>query len=207
MLVVSSHDGRRLARRAALRKRAALLLTLIIGSGATAACSVGVGEGTVQGSLTLPQCSLDNAAYSLRPTFFGGDVLDVDDQIEIRVQRGGNHEGFSDGLRFLVRDSTMIRTEMLGAPIALRNDDGLIELNMYLNESCPVEFDRVPINLEAMSGTITFTSLYAPEVSKDDVVTEATFDAELIGSEGETATLTGSFRFLFNRGRPAQRYP
>jgi hypothetical protein len=170
------------------------------------ACSVGVGEGSVEGMVTAPGCDLENEPYSLLPTFFGGEVLDVDDQLEIRIQRGGNLEGFSDGVRILVKDPTTLRESMLGAAIPL-SAEGPVDVNLYLNETCPVEFDRVPINLEAVSGSITFTSLYAPEVSTDDVVIEATFDGTFAGAEGWSATLAGQFRFLFNRGRPAQRYP
>ncbi len=67
-------------------------LSLFVAAVLCAGCSVGVGEGYADGFVTDPECGLAEDAYSLGPTFFGGEVLDVGDQFTIQVQRGGNLE-------------------------------------------------------------------------------------------------------------------
>ena len=175
-----------------------------------AGCSVGGGEGSVTGTVNAPDCDLEMEDYSLEPTFFGSDT--VDGQLEIRLQRGSDFEVFSDGLSILVRDAKLVRGELIGVPIELEaNEEDLVQIVFYLNDTCPPGRRDPPVAYEAASGFIVFQNIYAPELTDDDVENAARFTDVLFvdPSEPETrnALLTGEFRFLHTRGRPAQRFP
>jgi hypothetical protein len=188
-----------------------LFVVAMLGGGFCAGCSVGVGEGYADGFLTDPECGLAEDAYSLGPTFFGGEVLDVGDQFAIQVQRGGNLEGTSDGLRILVAGAADVSNGMLGLPFDLAAADPAVRMSLYLNETCPIGFEHEPTRLSAVGGTIVFDSIYAPMVDDQALETSARFSAvrfvDPSRPEERHAELDGSFRFNFNRGRPAQRYP
>jgi len=161
----------------------------------------------------VPQCELADSPYSLGPTFWGGENV-VDEQLEVRMQRSGALESASDGLRFLILDPEMIKRGLLGSPIRLEELDPLqplVRMSLYLNETCPVVFDRIPVNYESVSGTITFDSIYAPEVDDQDSRISLHFEGVRLEadmrSEDHYAIIDGEMDFLFNRGRPAQRYP
>jgi hypothetical protein len=177
----------------------------------SAACSVGVGTGQVSGAVNAPGCGLEGSPYELHPSFFAGHIA-VDGQLEIRIQRGSDHEDNSDGLMILVREPGQVRTDLLGRPIEVtRERDAVVRMAFYLNETCEIDRDRVPVHYEAEAGTITFDNLYAPDITENDVETDAHFeDVSFVDPndpDTRNAQLSGNFRFLFNRGRPAQRYP
>ena len=183
---------------------AALLLWAALG------CSVGGGEGEVTGTINAPGCELEMADYSMDPTFFGADP--IEGMIEMRIQHGSDLETFSDGLTILVTDASRVRADLLGVPIELTGEaDALVQMNVYLNGTCPPERGDLPVNYQAVSGNIVFQNIYAPELTEDDVETAARFDDVLFvdpaNPEMRNAVLSGHFRFLHNRGRPAQRFP
>jgi hypothetical protein len=163
--------------------------------------------------INVPQCELLDEPYSLQPSFWGGELV-VDDQLEIRMQRSGALESASDGIRILVRDPTRVKRELIGTPIDLATLDPFqpaVRMSLYLNETCPVEFTRIPVNYESISGSVTFAAIYAPEVDDQDFRITMTFEnvrfeADM-RSEDHFAVMDGDMDFLFNRGRPAQRYP
>ena len=178
-------------------------------------CSVGTGEGRAEGVINVPQCDLVDQAYSLSPSFWGGELV-VDDQLELRMQRSGALESASDGLRFLILDPTTIKSELLGAPIDLAALDPFqpqVRLSLYLNETCPTAFDRVriPVNYESVSGSLTFDAIYAPEIDDQDFRISLHFEGVRLEadmrSDEHYAVIDGTMDFLLNRGRPAQRYP
>ena len=176
-----------------------------------AACSVGVGEGAVTGSVSIPGCGIDDGDYSLGPTFYGADAFE--DQLTIRIQNGGDYPLESDGLSIVVLDATAER-ERLGTPITLTAaDDAPVSMAFYLNDSCPSDRDDVPVFLQAVEGTITFDNIYAPEVDDDRSIAGHFEGVRFVGAESDTddgqreALLDGEFRFLFERGRPAQPFP
>ncbi len=84
-------------------------------------------------------------------------------------------------------------------------------MSLYLNETCPIGFEHEPPRLSAVAGTIVFDSIYAPMVDDQALETSARFSAvrfvDPSRPEERHAELDGLFRFNFNRGRPAQRYP
>lgn len=188
---------------------AALLLSFATFSSATG-CAVGTGEGEAKGSVTAPECGgLDGSEYSLKPSFFAG--ASVEGQLEIRIQRGSDLEDKSDGLVVLIKDADMVKRDLLGTPIEL-TEDGLVQMSLYLNDSCPPSISRGPVNFRSVAGSITFQNIYAPNVDSGDVETAARFENVLLVEDADNvaagqAFLSGHFRFLYNRGRPAQRFP
>lgn len=191
---------------ASSRNRTASLLSCMVLWG----CSVGSGEGEVQGTVNAPSCELDMADYDLDPTFFGADP--VEELLEIRIQRGSDLEAYSDGLGILVRDAKRVRAELIGIPIELTGEaDALVQMSFYLNETCPPDRRTGPVHYEAVAGLIVFENIYAPTLTEDDVETAARFnDVSFVDPESPDerhARLSGRFRFLYTRGRPAQRFP
>lgn len=175
-----------------------------------AGCSVGTGAGSATGVINVPQCELENSSYSLDPTFWAGEFV-VDDQLELRMQRSGAIESASDGVRLLVQDPTRIKQELLGVPLDLSELTPMVSMSLYLNDTCPVEFDRIPVNYESVSGTVTFQAMYAPELDDDDLRITASWTGVRLEADARSgdhyAEIDGALNFVFNRGRPAQRYP
>lgn len=186
------------------------------------ACSVGQGEGRVYGDVSIPDCRLSNTAYELHPDFFVADFVENPrtvaglqrDIMQIRVQRGSYGEQASDGMTVLVRDVDAI-AGMLGTPLTVGVDE-TVSMSLYLGQSCPSglprgDFFTLPVVLNATAGTITFDSIYAPDVAPDALQTSAHFtgvrfeDAE--DPTGRYAHLDGEFSFFYQRGRPAQHFP
>jgi len=182
-----------------------LALPLLVAAG----CSVpGVGEGEVTGTLTAPGCGKDDAPFDLRPDFFVADP--TEGKLEIRVQRGGDYEFMSNGISIFVADAEMeaMRT---GTPIEVTGEPASpVQITAYFHETCEFDRDLVPVVYTATSGTITFESIYAPDFDEDQLDTTASFDLQFTdpsAPEERHAELSGRFSFLFNRGRPAQRFP
>lgn len=174
-------------------------------------CSLGAGEGTVQGTVSAPFCELQDAPYDLEPSFFAAAEA-AEGLLEVRVQRGSDLESLSDGLTLLVLDPVDIRQNRLGEAIPIRATfDHPVRMSFYMNETCPISRTDNPVNYEGVEGEITFTSIYAPALGEDSVETAATFsDAVFVDPRSpaeRSARLDGTFRFLFSRGRPAQRFP
>ncbi len=170
-------------------------------------CSVGVGEGEITGTITDPECGLEAAPVDVAPNFFVAD--DDREGVVIRVQRGGDFIVFSDGLSIAVADATR-EVARLGTPVAV-GPEADVRLTFHYNHTCPFDRDRLATVLTAVDGAITFESLWAPEVDRSQLESAASFEdirfVDLAHPDERFAVLSGSFRFLFNRGRPAQRYP
>ena len=193
------------ARRAKLRKWVGFLLVLSV-----CACSVGNGEGEIGGVVSAPDCKLAEQSFDLKPTFFAAEV--VEEMLEIRVQRGSDIELVTDGITLLVRNTTQIQQGLLDTPIDLADPQAPIAyLNIYFNRTCPTEPGDVPVNFGAISGTVSFRSIYAPKVSGRELEIAASLRNVVLvdpaNADTRRATLNGDFRFLYNRGRPAQRFP
>jgi len=187
---------------------AAAMLCLVLFP--AAGCSVGTGDGHATGVINVPQCDITNQAYDLAPTFWAGEFV-VDDQLELRMQRSGAIESASDGIRLLVQEPTRIKQELLGVPIDLSEVTPMVSMSLYLNDTCPVEFTRIPVNYESVSGTVTFQAMYAPELDDNDLRITASWTGVRFEADARSgvhnADIDGALDFVFNRGRPAQRYP
>ncbi len=157
---------------------------------AVGACSTGTGTGSVTSDhLVVSDCW--DGPFDLNPTFFATDPFE--DTQQIRIQRGDNLEGVSDGVLIVVNDVAEIRKSELGKPIALGLPIGVnppgfpvrvsadppeVSLSLYLYNTCHVQDGAV----YAVSGTITFNSLFSGdrnENSADNRLTDADFEATL----------------------------
>lgn len=183
-------------------RRSALVFALLAG------CSVGVGDGEASGVVSAPGCGLDDTAFDLQPNFFIAD--DFEGRLELRIQSGGDFEYLSDGITLMVAD-TSAEIARLGEPVTLSAaETAPVRMNIYLNHTCTFDRGVQPVNYIADSGTITFFSLYSPDESSQRL-NEAEFqDVHFVdpsSPDDRHATLSGRFSFLYNRGRPAQRFP
>lgn len=184
------------------------LLGSFVGLVGLIGCSVGVGNGSAAGELNAPACEI-NGAFDLAPTFFVADPFES--HMVIRIQNGADFDFLSDGITINIRDVAEL-VEQLDEPIELTGErDALITFNFYANESCPINRDDVPVNYLGVGGTVTFSSIYSAELDEDERRIAARFDDVLFvdptAPEERNARLSGDFNFLFNRGRPAQRFP
>ncbi len=172
-------------------------------------CSVGHGDGHLEGSVYIEGCRRAGA-YTLAPNSFFAQTAEK--LLSLRVQRGGDIEVFSDGITVLIKDAALLKRDYLGTAIDLA-DGGApgVSATAYFNETCPSRRDKVPAILKAVSGTITFAAVYAPKVNEDDVRITAKLEQARFEDgedpEARWAELTGDFDFLYVRGSPAQHFP
>ena len=172
-------------------------------------CSVGVGEGEVSGIVNAPGCGIMNGAFDLRPNFFVAD--EFEGTLDLRLQHGGDFEFLSNGMSIFVADAAR-EANRLGTPISVHPEaeDG-IRMNFYLHKDCTLDRNRLPVHYVGIEGEVIFESIYAPELNENQLETTARFQnvrfVDLSRPEERFAILSGEFSFLYNRGRPAQRYP
>lgn len=172
-------------------------------------CSVGHGDGRLDGNLYIEGCRRAGA-YTLAPNAFFAQTAEK--LLSLRVQRGGDIEVYSDGITVLIKDAALLKRDYLGTAIDLA-DGGApgVSATAYFNETCPSRRDKVPAILKAVSGTITFAAVYAPKVNEDDVRITARLEQARFEDgedpEARWAELTGEFDFLYVRGSPAQHFP
>jgi hypothetical protein len=176
-----------------------------------AGCSVGAGDGEVNGTLLVAGC-FPEGPYVLSPSAFFAAARE--DQLSISIQRGSDKDVKSDGLAILVRDAAEVKQHWLGMELAIGGeaDAGtpVVDVTAYFNETCPSGRTRAPTALKAVSGVIRFDAVYAPRVDASSVrVSGELRDVRFArdGDETSFAELDGSFDFLYQRGRPAQRFP
>lgn len=207
------------------RPPAAVLVMAVLCGG----CTVGEGEGWVRSErLYIDECW--DGPFDLGPDFFAANPY-REQTLMIRVQRGDNAQEFSDGLSVLVPDLKAVRGQLgqdipVGLPPGIDTPvgDPMIEdggsappvsLAVYLHSSCHVRNGTV----YSISGTIRFDSLFSGDPGEEDAgdrLTDATFNAvfadprQLAGEDGDDpkyqSTVTGHFRFFFQRGQPAQPF-
>jgi hypothetical protein len=206
-----------------IRRVLALGLTL-----AVAACTVGDGEGSVQ-SPALRAAPCFEGPYNLQPTFFGSNPYR--NTQTLRVQRGDDLVENSDGIEILVDDTARVRASLgqplkvglsvgvapPGVPLEADPDPPIVHVTLYLHQTCHGE----NIALYGVDGTITFTDLFIGDREEDDAadkLTEATFDIRVgdprLAAPGERlppeelrSSLTGRFRFYFERAQGSQPFP
>lgn len=189
-------------------------LWLACGLALAAGCSVGGGQGEISGSVVAAECEIDDPSYELVPSFFSGEV--TADQLNVRIQRGSDIEGYADGLMIQIRDVNEVFENRIGIPIPVDPTDGaLLRVVFYMNETCPSGFPDYfvtqPVIMEAQSGSITFDAVYAPDIEAGATLIAGHLnDLRFVNPEqpdGMNATLGGTFSFFYQRGSPAQRFP
>lgn len=198
-----------------------------------AGCSVGNGEGSLGGTMFLPECGYGaggDAAGTAVP--FGVTVRDlfgdvVDDRIDIRLQNNGAGMHVSDGLIVTVRNRHDVVTAIRGGgsvvlqvvaewpllPIA--GPDLVARASLYLNSNCAESY----VDFTRGVGSIEFTSMYARTDDGDYTDLDRirgsfaglSFRDErpevAVDGQAPWALIDGSFDFDYTRGRPAQPFP
>jgi hypothetical protein len=205
--------------------RAQIGLLALVLTALAVGCSTGAGDGKVWGSLYLPSCGVVEDDWNMGIDFFAADYFD--NTLKIRIQDGGQDQGFSDGVMIMVRDVELFAGAAGQAfDIVVEPDiddfleqgpeigypettwDSPARVTLYLNETCPG-------NTFAFTdgyGSIAFDSIYVPDESKRIA---GHFHLWFIdprewvepGEVGAQAELFGEFDFNYNRGKPAQTFP
>lgn len=177
-------------------------------------CSVGEGQGQLGGEVFAPECEVDEPDYELSPSFFSGEV--TGGQLNIRIQRGSEIEGYSDGILLQVADVNEVFRNRIGIPIPIDPDErSLLQAVLYLNHTCPSGFPDFfvtqPVIMEAMSGEVVFDAIYAPDIEAGATLIAGHLRDVRFASSDEPDTtfgqIDGSFSFFYQRGSPAQRFP
>lgn len=187
------------------------IASILLGCVGLTACSAGVGSGSVTGIVAAESCGITaDEPFDLRPDFFVAEAFQ--DSLNIRIQHGGDEFDYANVLFVSVLDASTISESQLDTPIAVGDTaEANVRMSIALNESCDFH-DRtsIPVSYQAVSGTITFHTIYAPEVSSE-LLTEAVFENVHFVDPGAPderyADLSGNFSFLYTRGRPAQVFP
>ena len=210
-----------------IRRAIAASFVLALAAGLSS-CTVGDGSGSVSSKqLRVDGCFAGQ--YELGPTFFA--AIPYRSQQFIRLQRRNDIIENSDGVEILVEDTAAVRTKLgtplrvglpaqvtpPGVPITPDKMPPLVQLTLYLHETC----HGPNVSLYAVSGTITFKHLFdgdPTETDADQKLTEGSFDVMVADPRdmppgggpiplANQSPLTGSFRFFFERGQPAQPFP
>lgn len=202
---------------------------MALASAATGCTFVGQGEGEVSSeSLVVPTCWF--GAFDLNPDFFA--TVPFREVQQIRVQRGSDLTEVSDGVAIQVHDGADVR-ERLGQPLTVGLQPELVNeiapgvqiagprpdvsLALYLQFSC----HNQNVVLYAVDGQITFDALFSGDPNETvgaEKLTDATFTVSVADPrniipgtldipEESKSTLTGWFRFHFQRGQPGQPFP
>ena len=182
----------------------------LVGALACAACNPGEGVGEVRGTVTAADCELNDAAYELLPDFFTADS--IRESLQVRIQNGSDLQIRSDGLLVTVTDAAEVRTEQLEVPLRVGEGERAdVRMSFYLNQTCEKGRHGTPVLMTATSGSVVFHDVYAPEVDDRALRIAADFaNVEFVDPYSPStrhATLSGSFEFIYNRGRPSQRFP
>jgi hypothetical protein len=110
----------------------------------------------VAGVLNAPACW--NGPFDLAPDYFAADVFTRDDTLQIRIQRGGDFQNFSDGMTITVPGLSDARRRLAesktsppsvsfrvalapgvvppNAPVQPEADPPRVHANLYLQQSC-----------------------------------------------------------------------
>jgi hypothetical protein len=217
---------------------------LVTSAAAFAACSVGAGTGDVTGSMYVPGCKTDLTHYDMQPNFFGAVYATSQagasaSQLLIRIQRGGDLTEFTDSLVIEVDDVDAVEAQIAAAGSAGATFDvgeyqrppgsapsvppPLVRVVMSLRGSCGtpkfLPSDPANVAMEAVGGTVTFTSILHGDPNSRDVDSKriaGSFDVTLADPRQTTSTpaasrlsgtLTGDFKFIYEAGGPAQPFP
>lgn len=189
-------------------------------------CEVGQGAGNVRGNLRVDCEGKDLSNYDMGPDFFG--AIAANDQLLIRIQRGGDIQEYTDSLAIVVSDRNRI-SDGVPIPMKLHRAPGSppstvaepVRISLTLRGSCGSgrlgAADNPQVVLQAVGGTITFKSILRGDPASSDTNAkriEGTFEIQLEdprhadGAPARSAgTLNGDFKFFYQRGGPAQPFP
>lgn len=140
------------------RRPAGLALCAALALAISPACSLGQGAGSLHGAIDAPDCW--SGPYDLKPDFFAA-VPYKTDALELRIQKSGDFETFSDGLVVVIDDAGRVRGDpgsdgtarasLLGQPLAVSlppavappgvpvkpiADPAIVHAVLYLDRTC-----------------------------------------------------------------------
>jgi hypothetical protein len=139
------------------------------------ACSLGEGQGQIHGTLNVPNCW--SGRFDLAPDFYAG--VPYRDTLELRIQRGGDFETFSDGIVVMIDDVH-----------AIRPDRGPGKLGQALDVSLPPEVTPpgVPVKPVANPASV-HVALYLQRSCRTQNVALFAVDQALLNDDGSCSAL------------------
>lgn len=209
-----------------MRMRRWFLPLAVVTAAASLSCEVGQGIGNVRGSIRVECEGKDLSEYDMGPDFYG--AIAAKSQLLIRIQRGGDLQEYNDNLVIVIDDTNRIQDNV---PITLKlhRPPGAapstvgepVRMSLSLRGTCGTgrlgAADPPQVVLHAIGGTITFKSVLRGDPSSADTNSkriEGSFNVQLEdprhpdGAAARSAgTLTGDFKFFYQRGGPAQPFP
>lgn len=165
-----------------------LLATLVASA---AACTVGQGQGSITGHLTVPNCDADLTNYDMGPDFFAGNA--VNGQLTITIQKGGDYAEYADSVTIVVQDTAYVYNSIQSSgkvdgdgrpyedfPIALERPPGsapdvkppIVRMSLSLRGSCGSHkvnpTDEPQIVMHATGGTMRFYTILHGDIGSRD---------------------------------------
>ena len=111
-------------------------------------CSLGEGSGSVTGNLDIADCW--SGRFDLKPDFFAAVPYGNNNSMQLRIQKGGDYETFSDGVLILIDTINTVRSELgqplqvdlppgvkpPGVPITAVANPSIVHMSLYLQTTC-----------------------------------------------------------------------
>ena len=145
-----------------------------LGRATAPACSQGEGEGSIRGTLDVPNCWTGRVRAPARLPRGGPRTAT---RITLRIQSGSDFQSFSDGLTILINDRTKIR------PIPRRASPGSTAKPLACRPSPEVTPPGVPVKAEAEPALVNM-ALYLQRSCRTQTVTLHAVDEVTIPTDG-----------------------
>lgn len=111
-------------------------------------CSLGEGSGSVTGTLDISDCW--SGRFDLKPDFFAAVPYGNNNSMQLRIQKGGDYETFSDGVLILIDNINTVRSELgqplqvdlppsvkpPGVPVTAVANPSIVHMSLYLQTTC-----------------------------------------------------------------------
>jgi hypothetical protein len=144
---------------------------LAVAGASIASCSLAGGNGYVNGAINVTNCW--SGPFALQPDFFAAEPYRNTD-LQLRIQKGGDFETFSDGILIQIDDTSIIRGDSThpneygqpltvslppsvtapGVPVAANPNPSIVHMALYLQKSCEIQdvalyaLDAVTLNAQ-----------------------------------------------------------
>lgn len=111
-------------------------------------CSLGEGTGDVTGTLDIQDCW--SGRFDLKPDFFAAVPYSDGVNMQLRIQKGGDYETFSDGVIIQIDNINTVRSELgqpllvdlppsvkpPGVPVTAVANPSIVHMSLYLQQTC-----------------------------------------------------------------------